>query len=120
MTDAQVLVVQGTDDLNSLLEEHGIDFGGARAIPLCIPIGSLDDIPVALENLFANRDKVAEQIKAELEPKTDSGDAAELASLKRAFAELDEQNTKLRDQNTRLRTLLHGIMEQVTTAEDFS
>lgn len=92
MTEAQIMVVDGRDDLEELLRKTGIDLEGRRVIPLCIPINSLDEIPTVLSNLGRHAEKISGQITAELNR-----------------PDPEEELASLRQENTILKAKLEGV-----------
>jgi hypothetical protein len=112
MTDAKVVAIQ-TDssdlsNINELLKEHGIDAEGAVAIPIAIPINSLDDISVALKNIGINADTMSTAIKKELEPKEEEPEG-EIEMLRKVVEELAESNANLKESlNNALEKLMNA------------
>ena len=94
-TKAQVIAVEGMDDIASILKEHGIEQPtDGTMVPIVIPIDSLDDLPVALANLGQNSEKVSASIRGELEkPEPES----ELDALKKENERLTNKLTGLQE-----------------------
>lgn len=96
-TKAQVIAVEGMDDIASILKEHGIEQPtDGTMVPIVIPIDSLDDLPVALANLGQNSEKVSASIRGELEkPEPEELEEAKVAALLKENEILREDNQKL-------------------------
>jgi len=106
MSEAIVKVVQESSEwpeLEKLLEAEG--YGGATAIPIMIPVNSLDEIPTVLANMGEYAEKIGATIISSMEG-PDEADRLEAAL---------DANKQLEQENATLKAKLEGVSKALDT-----